>query len=417
MSPIRLKRFLNIDTFIFCVILALSDELTLSAPKMDHIIKPRDLALIIPKDQAHSVPAFRQGVKFGILPQSYFNKISSSFLDTQVGDAMRLENTIDEWALVSLRVEPCAPLYPNIKNRDSLCWPEIRLVFQPILKTKIKYQGVFQNFFADDRNIHASYLISPYSFLKSEKASLADRYIEKLQTTNSLSSDEFKEFKNLRNYVSTEFLKETLLLRSNHIQHDEYDGFDMRPEYYDAIDAKIFTEKISNFLKRHAFLQRMHTLTAFSLPEGRTPTHTDHWVFKKFHLLSDQSLFEANITISHKNGRVFFEVGKSEASSMQKDDERFYSKALTAKQKQMLSHHVVLDKDLDAKLLAKIANPNQFLVDHTSCASCHKLNPGEPANFHSLSYFLNQAQPTVSPRVVNDVTKNLKWISENLDEI
>ena len=76
MSPIRLKRFFNIATFIFCVILALSDKLTLSAPKMDHRIKPRDLALIIPKDQAHSVPAFRQGVKFGILPQSYFNKIS-----------------------------------------------------------------------------------------------------------------------------------------------------------------------------------------------------------------------------------------------------------------------------------------------------------------------------------------------------
>ena len=115
MSPLRLKRFFDIATFIFCVVLALSDKLALSAPKMDHLIKPRDLALIIPKDHAHSVPAFQQGVKFGILPQSYFNKISSSFLDTQVGDAMSLENTIDEWALVSLRVEPCAPLYPNIR--------------------------------------------------------------------------------------------------------------------------------------------------------------------------------------------------------------------------------------------------------------------------------------------------------------
>ena len=101
---------------------------------------------------------------------------------------------------------------------------------------------MFQKFFADDRNIHASYLISPYSFLKSVQAALADRYIEKLQTTNKLNSDEFKEFKNLRNYVSRELLRETLLLRSNHIQPDEYDGFDMRPEYYDAIDANLYRE-------------------------------------------------------------------------------------------------------------------------------------------------------------------------------
>jgi uncharacterized protein YnzC (UPF0291/DUF896 family) len=377
-------------------------------------IEDRDLAIIIPKDNAHAFSAFKTSEGFGVLPSSAYDSILNSFIDTEVKDALSVENRIDEWSVVSARMEPCAPLFPHIRTKDTLCWPEVRLVFQPILKKKINYQGTLQSFFADDRNVHALFHISPYAFLKTSDAKIAEELISKIKETNSLTEEEFKVFTKLRNESSTGFLEEVMSLRASNIASVDYKGFDMRPEFYNEYSASLFTTKFQNFLKRHAFFQRLHTATAFSLPEGRTPTHLDRWVFKKYALSANGTLSEVDLTIHHKNGRVMFNIGKTETSSMQKDDDKFYSDDLSDRQKMMLSHHVVLNRSSDAKLLDRIADENSFLVDHTSCASCHKLNEDEPANFHALSYFINEPQPTVSRRVKMDVEIDKSWIESNL---
>ena len=55
----------------------------------------------------------------------------------------------------------------------------------------------------------------------------------------------------------------------------------------------------------------------------------------------------------------------------------------------------------------EMADPYEFLVPNTSCASCHRLND-LLFDFHSLSGFENNPI-TISPRVVKDVERDLSW--------
>lgn len=401
----------NLKVLLTAIVLA---HASYSAANTTSDISDRDLAIIIPKDYVHSLPAFESTNRWGLLPKKAFFDIANSFIDTAVKTAITDENSIDEWGIVSARVEPCAPLFPHIRTKSTLCWPELRIVLQPILKRKIHAQGSLQEHFADDRTVHVLYTVSPYSFLPSEKAAEADRFISTLKAGKPLSDEEFVLFSSLRNEVAKGFLEETLQLRSTNTQSSDYAGFDMRPEFYNEFSASSFVTKFTNFLKRHAFFSRLHTATAFSLPEGRTPSHTDTWVFKKYTPTKEGGFSEVDITLHHRNGRIMFNIGKTETASMQKDDEVFYSDTLTDRQKMMLSHHVVLNRSKDAELLKNIADSNIFLVEHTSCASCHKLIDRAPANFHALSYFINEAAPTVSPRVKIDVKHAKEWILKEI---
>ena len=54
-----------------------------------------------------------------------------------------------------------------------------------------------------------------------------------------------------------------------------------------------------------------------------------------------------------------------------------------------------------------MADPYEFLVPNTSCASCHRLN-GLRFDFHSLSGFEDRGM-TVSPRVNKDVARDMFW--------
>jgi hypothetical protein len=376
-------------------------------------LKDRDLAIIIPKDFAHSFPAFKNKKKWGVFESHIFTDVANSFLDTDVENALTVENSEDEWAVVSARVSPCSALFPNLRTSATLCWPELRLVLQPILKRPISYQSTKQKFFADDRNIHALYHISPYSILTDADAKIAENYIAMIKKGESLTEIQFNEFTKLRNTVSSNFLLETLDLRVTGVKAPKYDNFDIRPEYYKDWSTEIFTKRFTSYLKRHAFYDRLHAATAFSLPAGRMPTHSDIWVFKKYKRRG-QHLVESSITLHHKNGRMMLNTGKTNTSSMQFDDPIFTSDNLDERVKRMVSHHVVLNRQTQRGLLTRIADPKLFLVEHTSCASCHKLNPNMPANFHALSYFINETSPTVTQRVILDVKENLEWVKNNL---
>lgn len=376
-------------------------------------VNDKDLAIIIPKDHAHDFPAFSIKDNWGLLSDKIYTNITNSFLATEVGNSITEENSIDEWAVVSARISPCSALYPSLRTKDSLCWPELRVVLQPILKNKINYQSSQQEFFADDRNVHALYHASPYSALSDEAAKRADAYIETLKTGNNLNETQYNDFVNLRNLVASNFLKETKDLRISGIKEVNYEGFDIRPEFYKDYTADMFTSKFTAFLKRHAFTSRLHTATAFSLPAGRMPSHSDLWVFKKYIVEGDEFV-ESDITLHHKGAQLMLNTGKTNSSTMQSDDPVFTSPDLTERQKRMISHHVVFNRHQQTGLLNRIADPNSFLVEHTSCASCHKLNQRMPANFHAMSYFINEPGPTVIKRVRLDVKDNLNWINNNL---
>ena len=70
-----------------------------------------------------------------LLPEHWLNLVSSKFYNTDVQDALDLENRYEDWRLVSMRVTPCGPLGIRLdQDIDDLCWPAVRLVWQPVLE-------------------------------------------------------------------------------------------------------------------------------------------------------------------------------------------------------------------------------------------------------------------------------------------
>lgn len=415
-SNLTAKTGLSCLVSVFWIISLTVGLTSVYAQSVLNSVADKDLAILVPKEDAHAIPAFSNGAENkGLLPQSTYKTIKNGFLGTDAEGAIEAENTVDDWSLVSARIEPCSPLFPNLATKDTLCWPELRLVLQPIIRETIIYQSTQQKYFADDRALHALYLVSAKAYLSESDANRAKSLISDIQRTGQLSQEKLSDFKTLRDEISRKFLAEVLSLRDARIGQSSYESIDLRPEYYETETLLSFVTKFKNFLNRHANFSKLHTLTAFSLPEGRMPTHSDLWVFKKFIPgNSDTGLVEANINVHKKNGDLLFKVGKTQTSSVDQDDDVFYDNDSDLETMSLIGRQVVLRRSENQSLLKEIADEKKFLVEHTSCASCHKLNDGMRANFHALSYFINEPNPSVSERVRLDVLDAKEWIKAKL---
>ncbi|MEC7242608.1 MAG: hypothetical protein VXW32_15345, partial [Myxococcota bacterium] len=122
-----------------------------------------DLAILLDTQDAPVVQASdRMGDGQTVLPESWLETVSKAFSTTDVEDALDLENRFEEWRLVSARISPCSPLgIMPTQDIDSLCWPAVRLVWQPVLQNFQTLWGTWVDFYADDRAIHAIYPVHP----------------------------------------------------------------------------------------------------------------------------------------------------------------------------------------------------------------------------------------------------------------
>lgn len=374
-------------------------------------LNDRDLAILIPKENVNDYPAFTLGNKKGILDKKHYLQMKDGFLGTE-GESGLAENSASDWFLVSARVEPCSPLFPNLATKDELCWPEVRLVFQPILQQKILYQARYIEYFAEDRGAHALYHV-PYSGGSAGEQAKVEDFIATIKENGSLSPEEKLQFIKYRNQTIQNFTSEVLSLRDPSINARDYTGLEMRPEYYSQSTSKKFVQKFHVFLEKYAKQTSLHTFTAFTLPEGRMPTHSNLWIFKKFVPNADLDLEPEMISITDHRGRKIFDVGLSEESKISTDDPVFYEQNPDLLSR--LEKQVFLFPSRQSNLLEKIADEESFLVDHTSCASCHKLNQTMRANFHALSFFLEEFEHTVSQRVRLDVRSAKAWLRNNRD--
>lgn len=97
------------------------------------------------------------------LPYRWLNTVSQAFQQTDVGDALDSENVYSDWRVVSMRVVPCQPLgIMPAQTSDVLCWPTLRLVWQPVVEDAQASWGRV-DYYADDRAIHAIYPLQPRS--------------------------------------------------------------------------------------------------------------------------------------------------------------------------------------------------------------------------------------------------------------
>jgi len=96
-------------------------------------------------------------------------------------------------------------------------------------------------------------------------------------------------------------------------------------------------------------------------------------------------------------------MGKTQTVGMASEDEIILESIEQGNE--VLAEQVVLNTD--DPTISKLANPDEFLVPNTSCASCHKLNDLR-FDMHNLSSLEDRAM-TVSPRVKQDVLADQLW--------
>ncbi|MEI8025010.1 MAG: hypothetical protein WCI18_01560 [Pseudomonadota bacterium] len=378
-------------------------QIALREPVFALELKPTDIALVMPKEHVGL------DSQTGLLKESWYNQVKKSFKNTSVGDAVDIENVFSDWQLISVRVVPCSPLGVSpLQQIDLYCWPEIRLVWQPILLQR--NPGREPNY-ADDRAIHVLYDIDPSLYLSSAPAELSVKIKEGISQSllrgqvPVVSESELKAFYAVRNRVTRLFLEEALALRNS----SPIDKVEVRSEFQSQSTAKPFLNSLKAFLSRHANPKNVKTLTSFSLPEGRDPATVDEWVFLKFSG-KDGEIQPTKISLfSAVTAKPLFDFGFAPRGTMLRDEPSLYDWLDRNPNDEILKNVMVFG---DRFTHSQIADRTKILVDNTSCASCHKLQ-SEKFNFHALSY-VGKDDLAVSPRVVQDVNLDLKWIGGNL---
>lgn len=364
----------------------------------------QDIAILIPRDEAVRLRASDQNsLGERLLPEDWINTIGDAFLNTPVEDAFTAESWYEDWQAASVRISPCSPLLttPGPGN-DVWCWPEMRIVWQPTMyNIRVGWSSLIHPAYSDDRGVHVLYDILPRT--QSEVAS---------QLISQVRNGDFPDpqrFTALRNAAITQSLNRMVRLR----------GVNTMPEaglYYHQ-------ELITGPAAAHAFLEQfietfddvlmtsnVHTVTAFSLPEGRQPSTIDIWSFLAFSA-KEGRLSQKSIEIIDPNtGLVVGQLSNDETVSMGSADHRLVAQIEAQGEDSPLKRLVLTDAQDRTDMKDQINDPEQTLIPNTSCATCHSMN--ELAfDLHNLSYF-EQEEITISPRVVEDVRSELSWIRE-----
>ena len=331
-----------------------------------------------------------------------------SFYPTDVADALASENTFDEWRLVSVRITPCPAMGTFLaQDIDLFCWPTVRLVWQPVVES-VQVSWGRPDYYADDRAIHAIYPLNTRDrdgqvMSNAVRDDIHSR-LESGQVMGDIPEKVLKDFVVQRDNTALWLLDEAYQLRDPYLPDNSWEGFDVRPELSHSSEMKrIFEEKLITFLGKTANKDDLAELTAFSLPEGRSPAHLDTWVFVAF-LGNNGRIFPKDIkVIDRETGDELINIGPSQTASMGREDIKIQEAIEQGNYR--LEESIIEDLD-DANVLRnEISNPSSFFVPNTSCASCHKIND-IIFNFHALSHFEDQPV-TVSQRVEQDVLRDI----------
>lgn len=374
--------------------------------KEDHELSPfpseRDLALIIPQYRA-IYPAL------SVLKESWFNEVELALLDSDIGQRISDENSHEDWSLVAVRISPCSPLgfIADPNEIDRLCWPEVRLVLQPIVQLIRPSGSTF--LFPDDRAIHALYRVERQN---PALGKILDLIEEGLQLTD-IDSGILEEFESARDQAAIDLLS---AVKKTRIMKGVYHRIAERPEFSDHEKENLFWEVLINsVLNTYCLPSSLYHLTAMSLPLGRRPVPLDLWSFVAFKA-AEGSLERADLKVrDRKSGEVFFSFKEdlnkwSEDVSAARGDPdmiEYYSQR-NPEERTQLSTHTILDHRQLPRRASQIIDPYETLVANTTCSSCHRFND-TLFNFHNLSYFGDQ-EMSVSPRVEADVSRELDWI-------
>lgn len=386
-------------------------------------VKPSDLAIILPaqKDLRIAAGDLSTPQREAYLPRNLVTQVEDAFRTTSVGDAVAVENSYTDWTLVSARIVPCSPLglIPGTEAQV-LCWPEVRLVWQPVIGDFRRYATVLK-WFSDDRAIHALYDFPTQLLPSAAQAQRAETLLSKVRSAlekkptdgrSLLSTSELNEFRALRNSASAILMQKALGLRSSNLRSGEYDNLNERPEFNSPEEAARLVARLKSFLSETTPFSTLKEMTSFSLPEGREPPQADEWVFLKF-LKQQNKMVQVDITVhSARDGRELLNMGPAPKASQMRDDPELHTAldSMSSPDADEIRERVLLSPSEISQKNALINDRALGLVPNTTCGSCHKFNPLR-FDFHNLSY-LEDRTVSISPRVRFDVQRDLEWLLE-----
>ena len=353
-----------------------------------------DLAFIAPLDDARIRAV-------DVLPKAWLDKVVDALERSDLAESIDDENFREDWRLVAGRFVPCSPLgkVADREEIDRLCWPQVRLVWQPVVHG-INIRGRIRPNFGDDRAIHTLFRVDPFNPSLQEvlKALAAGGRL------TSLPPSTLHAFEAARDHLGLELLHALAALRG---LGAGYGQLGMRPELFEPDTADVFYEKFSFFVQRFAPAEALHELTAFSLPLGRNPAGSDLWSFVAF-AGEGGTIEQIPLTVHDaSNGEPLYSFPESEDVTTSMGDPELDEALVTMseqKQARILDHVIQSRRELD-RYVDRINDPYQTLVPNTSCSSCHRFNR-IGFDFHNLSYFEDR-EVTIAPRVRRDVERDL----------
>ena len=371
----------------------------------------QDLAILVPMD---AEPPLRGNLSTNdggvLLSSGWIDQVSEAYLDTDVEDALDTENYYEEWQVVSMRVAPCGPLghYPG-HIPDGACWPQVRVVWEPVVEDHMLFGFTRVDRYADDRAIHALYRVNPSPDAAGISPALQAvlNQVEAGAPLADMDRDTLDEFVRQRNFAMMRLTADVAKLREQGAETEGWYGVDIRAEYEMAGEVPFqFQDRLREFLAAYALPSALHELTSFSLPEGRSPAGIDSWVFIAFDG-HDGRIVQKDITVrSREDGKLLVNVGKDQTVADNTEDDAVVEALNDPRVAEELKQHVFFE-NADAEVFGDvIADPTQTFVSNTTCATCHRLTD-LTFDFHTFSYFEDR-DATISPRVIEDVDNDLR---------
>lgn len=353
-----------------------------------------DLALIVPMSDADIQAT-------SIMPAQWLDDVDDALLASDLGESIADESWEEDWRLVAGRFVTCSPLgkVADPAEVDRLCWPQVRLVFQPIVED-LSVWGIRRPYYADDRAIHALYRVNPDD---PALAAIQDALGQGARLAE-ISPETLASFEAARDAAGLTLLA---ALRDLRTEAAGYAQIQARPEYFKA-DAATFSARLLSTLGQFCPPEALHELTAFSLPIGRNPAGANLWSFVAFEGRQGV-LHQSPMAVHHaQTGAALFSIEGSEDVTTDSADLKLFEllEDMDDATLDAVERQVILDTSALSTHAERINDPYQTLVPNTSCSSCHRMTHLE-FNFHNLSYFEDHGI-SVAPRVRRDVERDLK---------
>jgi len=390
-----------------------------------------------------------------LLPARWYSTVTERYKTGPVGRALEIENVRSEWSVVAARIEPCGTLGRSVQEQDDLCWPEVRLVWQPIKRNLVDTLSPLKvAAFADDRAIHTIYDVPPSLAWPAAEAAEAAALIKRIRGPiaagtagpgggGALSPAERNRFRVLRNLAATDLIDSAVALRSLNIPAARYSAIATRPELEVPAEEAPFLARWSAFLDRYARNGQLKQLTSFSFTQGRRPVDAfSRWEFIGFRPSPSGLQPDAAPVFSAKDGSALFGQQSGTEISIGGCDFQFdndlQSLERTNPARAAEARGVTLNCDafsrsfpgaqFRAERIERIVDRAQVSFANSTCASCHILDTARPLNgfdFHNFSNFNSFRNTTgtieyvdsgfgISPRVRREVEFDIGWVRTRL---